>query len=444
MMNKADEVHFMLSRNYLWFLLSHFIKERYFLMKKMLSILLIIIGIYGIQRICAERTPAPLTKADLEKDYDFMWETLEKNYPFFELVYRKYGVNRKNMYSFYKQKLDALETCEVEVFYDFLTNCLNEFRFVGHLSVCDVETYNIFMDCYTDGPFARVLNSPEVVNTYEKMAAGKEKTPEDSNSKTDKPDSVFRLKYYEDVPVIELNSFYCTTEEEEEMKAQKVSELLKKCADSENIIIDLRHNPGGSTVVWEDGILPYLGRNEFTITAYSACINGEVNQTMFPINFETEKEYIQNQYVKYEVETYPISEIEKLSDLSGLPMEELNVLDFERFDFLIKTRMQFNMDYSENWKIKGKLWILVDSRTASAAIDMAYFFQRAGLATIVGPNQAGRVGGVILPPSHVCFSLPNSGILIQYNPYYILNPDGTCTELGMCPDIVVNDPVVFE
>lgn len=49
------------------------------------------------------------------------------------------------------------------------------------------------------------------------------------------------------------------------------------------------------------------------------------------------------------------------------------------------------------------------------------------------------MGGSLIAPAQVAMMLPNSGLIVQYSPYYVLNEDGSCAEFGIHPDIIADD-----
>ena len=211
-----------------------------------------------------------------------------------------------------------------------------------------------------------------------------------------------------------------------------------------DIVIDVRGNTGGMTRAWENAIFPSLAQDEIVITAYCACINGELNQNMFPVDLLTEHEYIKNDYVKYELTSVPISTILNSKSFQDISFENLCISDFERCDLFLETKLPIDIPEKSEWKIQGNLWIAVDEKTASAAFDLASMLQNAGVAKVIGPPDAGYAGGFSFPPSQSVMTLPNSNLIVRFEPYYILNRDGSCSDFGMLPDVVMENGKTLE
>ena len=75
----------------------------------------------------------------------------------------------------------------------------------------------------------------------------------------------------------------------------------------------------------------------------------------------------------------------------------------------------------------GKVWLLVDERTASAAQRVATLAQDSGFATLVGNTTRGVVGfGLFV-------TLPNSRIMVRYDPTFMTDRRGRPLEYGTIP-----------
>jgi hypothetical protein len=68
---------------------------------------------------------------------------------------------------------------------------------------------------------------------------------------------------------------------------------------------------------------------------------------------------------------------------------------------------------------QGKIWMLIDESGASAVQIVADFYRHNGFATFVGEPTRGMM------PSHwgsLLFPLPNTGLIIRYDPAFVINP----------------------
>lgn len=384
-----------------------------------------------------------LTSEEMKEDYEYMWKTLEENFPLFEAIERIVGIDREQVYTSYKEKCEKLPVTDVVDYYDLLNECLDEFEFVGHLSIADPSVYyaNVELDDRTKAEVKKLHNRSE--RTYEflqkELEEKAENFTETSQSVIDGNEKVIHVRHYEETPIIKIDSFWCSNDEDVKEMVQQLTGILHGEQDAEQIVFDLRGNRGGSTRVWEESILPYLGKDEICMTTYSARINGDMNQQKFPITVDEVNRIAVNSNVEYLVEPYAISQVLEIQEESDMEMSSLDISDLERCDVLLKTEMKVSIGEVADFNLDGDIVIFIDQYTASAATDMAWFFQNARLATIVGTENAGVRGAFSLPPSLSSFILPNSGLMVRYEPYYILREDGECAEFGMNPDFIINE-----
>lgn len=383
-----------------------------------------------------------LSKAEMLRDYEYMWETLEENFPLFEAIERNYGVDRREVYGRYREELEALESADLEEFYAFLGRCLGEFKQVGHLGVSSVSVFDIYRNLSRESgeevsEDTRVYLEEPVERAYtylkEKTDARKESLANEHGVAEE-----IQLNDFGGIPIIKISSFYCEDADDVREGTEKLLKCLSECRTSEDIVFDLRGNRGGNTRVWQN-MLPYLGKKEISYTTYAACIYGELNKKMIPVDLEYEKEYWSDESSFSKIESWPLDDAADMETLVDGPLEKLSESDLKRCDLLVRTDFTQKFEDEAEWTAEGKLWVLIDEHSASAAMNMAWVFQKAGLAEVVGPESAGFIGGLFLPPSQGNIALPQSGLVVRYQPYYIMNTDGSCSEFGMTPDVIEND-----
>ncbi len=97
-------------------------------------------------------------------------------------------------------------------------------------------------------------------------------------------------------------------------------------------------------------------------------------------------------------------------------MKALHASDIKRCGLFLKVTKRVTFTEEGRWAAKGKLWVFIDEHTASAAMDMAWILQKAGLATVLGPEDSEFIGGFLLPPAQASLMLPNSGLVVRYSP----------------------------
>lgn len=388
-----------------------------------------------------------LTPREMKEDYEYMWEVLEENFPLFEAAERIYGVNWEQVDMEYKEKCEQLPITDLIDYYELLKECLDQFEYVGHLSVATPYIYN-----YVSSVDSWIVEKyyDKSKKTYAFLQQELERQLAQAGKKVQKSMrsagvEAIQLCYYHEIPIIKISSFSCPDEEERDAMVQKLTAILRDEQDAKQIVFDLRGNGGGSTSIWEDSILPYLDREIIHMTTYSARINGEINQKMYPIDVDKINTISANEIEKIVIESYDISNGLPDQKMDGLDMDGIHISDLERCDLFLKTEWNVSIAHAEqigiepDFRLKGDIVIVIDQDTASSATDMAQVFQAAGLATIVGTENAGGTGGFSLPPSMISFCLPNSGLMVRYEPYYIFREDGECIEFGMKPDFIIEE-----
>ena len=81
----------------------------------------------------------------------------------------------------------------------------------------------------------------------------------------------------------------------------------------------------------------------------------------------------------------------------------------------------------------GKLYVLTNGGTFSAADDYADMVKRLHLGTLVGQNTGGGGCGYLIPPA---IRLPGSGMILRMEADLLLTPEGSFNELfGTEPDV---------
>lgn len=410
-----------------------------------ITIILIVTIIFGKSAVIHSDKPS---KKDLIEDYEYMWLMLEENYPLFEAAERYYKIDRKEIYTEYKNKILKEECTNLTEFYLLLSECLDEFHYMGHLSVVDVDLFELYKyiwdnDINANTKELKVFGEKRVEEAYRYLRQSLPFKP--VGEKEDKeyiPENDIYLDRFGNIPSIKIESFAATNVDDTIKMANKLSSVLKECRYESDVVIDLRGNTGGNTGVWERGFLPFLGRDKIITTSYYACINGDLNRDNYPIDFFEETEYrIMGKDTNsiYEIESFSIDNDTNIAGLAGIEMESLIGSDLRRCDLFLKVTHITEFLNKEEWGADGRFWCIIDRSTASAALNFALVLKKAGIATILGSESGGRIGGNLFFPSRTMVMLPNSGFVIQFCPYYVIDDNGDCTELGIQPDVIDSD-----
>lgn len=199
--------------------------------------------------------------------------------------------------------------------------------------------------------------------------------------------------------------------------------FYNKIVDYENLIIDVRNNRGGSTYVFEECIVSLLASEDIQYEVY-ALFNMGKNNSLYYTSYNpklleikiTEKDWIYN--TPYFKETYKQNKNPE--------------------DVIVKSKGTVK---KSNMSINycGKIWVLINEKSFSAADTFSSFCKITNFATTVGTETNGN--GITPIQDALClYSLPNSGIIIRYFPFMGFNADGSSNiESGTMPDIYTSD-----
>ena len=171
-----------------------------------------------------------------------------------------------------------------------------------------------------------------------------------------------------------------------------------------SVIIDLRNNYGGYTVLCEEYIYPYI---------FSDRIN--VKNKWYMLDSPN------NRCVKTE---------EPLRNILGLKFKQAE--DKPQRDNIGWLTSYENYEYNGKADIQPNVYVLVNNATGSAADSFTSALKSSDAVTVIGEN----TGGEGLADSFICDYLPNSGLVFVYMYGQAYNPDGTDNSLfGTAPDI---------
>jgi len=169
----------------------------------------------------------------------------------------------------------------------------------------------------------------------------------------------------------------------------------------ENLIIDIRGNLGGRSVV-VDSLMNFL-------------TNKPYNQ------YQKIETLISNDLKAYYKEKYP----EKYDEIKDLVIGE----SFSSSDEMV-------YPHNSKFRFSGKLFLLTDSKTSSAAATFAGVFKELKLGVIVGEE----TGGTIQYFGDFWFlSLPNTGLQFHISPKRFVQYGGKDLKRGVIPDFLISN-----
>jgi len=365
------------------------------------------------------------TYEQMLEDYDLLWLMLNENVPFAITAANNKGKSTKNIQNDYRDMIH--KDLSAQEFVDIIVKCINEFESLAHLKVVAEEPRNKYMQTLKSSPeIINVLKNPKSELLYNTLDLSMQYIYSNISQDTADIDNFEcideSIKAYisknDNTAYIRFNDFSLQSE-----KTSRFITFYKKIKDYDNLIIDVRNNPGGSTFVWKNCIVSLLALEDIQYDVY-AMFNMGQNSSLYYTTYNpellksiiTEKDWIYNtQYFK--------DTCRKNKALENVIVKSKATIK--------KSSMSINYE--------GKIWVLTDGNTYSAADSFTYFCKRTNFATTVGNRTKGN--GVSPIENLICFyALPNSGIIIRYFPFMGFNIDGSSnTESGDIPDIYTNE-----
>ena len=192
---------------------------------------------------------------------------------------------------------------------------------------------------------------------------------------------------------------------------EKIKSFLKEVEDYDKLIVDIRGNAGGSDEYWQR-IVELLIDEGHSAEYYSF--------------FKQKAKTAQDPFLVSGLTT-----IEFLDDkiLASFPEEV-------RTDFKYYKLNRIKIDPKEDVNFKGKIYLLVDEEVYGSAEKFAAFAKDTGFATLVGKNTGGGMTFEEVPIQN----MPYGGFIISYSRELVLNSDGTINmETGTSPHILVDN-----
>ncbi len=367
-----------------------------------------------------------LTPEQRLKDFDYLYEVLKENYPYFG-VSKRAGIDMEEAYQ--RLRGDIEQCSNDDEYFELLTQfCSNG---IGHLNVWGTRYFSL-MDNFKawsedNSRYKRlykVLDNEVSKVNYAKMQDYEQKKEQEQSQlkSVQQPQLQEQIKIFENVETqiikkdeiayIAIHTFDPNYYEESKTK---IFDFYKKVKDYPHLIIDLCDNCGGGMSYYNDLIVAPNITEPLTVPTYFFMKGGAINKTL--IDFDEVEE----------VEGLTVEPIENVPQLV-----RLNEEDKAEFDYFIK------QDYvieplGEEKQFKGKIWMLVNENNYSSSEYAAMFTKASGFATLVGRTTGGD--GIGIDPC--VFVLPESGFIVQYSAIYGTTSDGASSEeFGTTPDIL--------
>ncbi len=219
---------------------------------------------------------------------------------------------------------------------------------------------------------------------------------------------------------IRINSF--TFHEARKADYAKIDSFMHSSEGKyKKLIIDLRGNSGGAPKYWEEIFIERLIKEpcehiQYSIVKKEAFNSLNIYNSFVAFKYRKEIDYGRMEKIPFEEWPYK------------LPL----YIEQEEYYFLKNTK---KYEPFNSYPFDGKIYLLTDHDTFSAAEDFVKAAKEMDFATIVGAN---TLGGAAVSFAPWVFELPNSHIMIRMEIDMAFNDDGSVNEIyGTIPDHVL-------
>ena len=369
--------------------------------------------------LAKEENPKSLTKSEMVNDFEYLFEELKANYPFFEVLKRKYEIDFLENHDTYLKRVKE---------------CKNDGEFIKVLTeiMADLNNYHakIADSAYVDQTLAYYsqnwnqasiyyeflnLNRQVVRNRYglegaqSKASSGYIKRKQ-AEAVTSEESKNLSLESHGDLAILKIKQMGDLSNKEEDEKV--LDEFMRNKHMYKALVIDIRDNVGGNMEYWQNFLIPKLSKNPKQV----------VNHMFFK-----DSDKIRLQLMDDNLNMESLSNV----DISGIKLDHGE--DLKDFSYYIKDVIAIEPDESQKDNgYEGKIFLLVDEDVFSAAEGFASFIKHTEFATIVGTQTGGD--GITL--GVINSVLPNSGLVFTYTNTLGYDPTGEINEENpTTPDI---------
>ena len=392
------------------------------------------------------REPVILSTENLLEDFDYFTHTLEESFPFYGAAQRKFGIDLHRQKALARAEIERLDTTGndswiLSAFADILSrHIITPMRIMGHLQglwagssshkiqlalikwdgIFETSWYpNLYADHLHD-----VFTSPTALRYYGDALEGIDleqfiqdtlRTPVANNVTFDiiQPGSVAYMR---------MNAMPSANHAYDGALIAAFGETI---GGFEHFIIDLRGNRGGSAGNFLQNVIAPLIDEPATLFYYVFFKGGQHAMMFDDIYYRDLQWQLANGLLLHaDAPRFPVSDI--------LPsLTHANAEDFASLSYGFKREITVTPS-ANRWAFNGKIWILTDRYSISAAEISSAVAKESGFATLVGEPTGGAFGGY----TAAFINLPNTGIIMRYDYGYVTDLQGrSIEELGVAPDI---------
>jgi len=240
-----------------------------------------------------------------------------------------------------------------------------------------------------------------------------------SNEKIQIQDNLLLKELNSDTAYLKIKSFGY---EHIEKDGEKIQNFFKDSKGKyETLIIDLRGNIGGEIIYWAENLIKPFINEDKTLEVFTAVRKkfiSRMNRHLLYYRLFTSNDLLDRK-------TNDITNVKKIK------IEDLNPKDWNVYKITKLFKPKNTYDFN------GKIFILVDKDTISAADSYISAAKELGLGTVMGDNTSGWGNQYIQP---WIFSLPNSGLMFRMDVELAYNADKKESSIyGTSPDIYLQN-----
>ena len=354
-----------------------------------------------------------LSQKEKDEDYEFFWGFIKEGFPFTEVLERN-GVDLEKIKEEWQPKLKDIETkSQYLTFYGELCAEITQNKPVGHLHPIDYRYYNKVYKTYYPCVNKDGTENELIKDFYSAQPSGAWVRTIWNDVQRIEGITTYIVEEGK-IACLRIDSFSITDQEKRKKFLNDVKVFLEKTKDHKHLIIDITRNGGGDRYFW----------------MYITGLLLKDNAAFYRYGLYTENKYTKEllEYI-FKIGNIEIINKDKIPNVKNTNTAHKNGCKIRE---TIK-----KVDGITNSIDERKIWLLVSSKSHSAADQFAGFCRQTGFATVVGENTAGAGMSVIAP---LPIPLPKSGALILFDSTYALNTEGMSnTEFGTAPDIHVKD-----
>jgi len=372
-----------------------------------------------------------ITREQIIEDFDYMMAILDENFPFFDLTYRRHGVDiREEARRFRYILVDETLPIDAMIFEGLLfMEFVGAIHWVGHLRpLMSRSEYIRYMSAtinYPDTAWGRIFyerftahpSSAQFYGTFDESDFAEAQEQHEREIHT--PDD-FNIEVIEDghIAYIRVNRLF----DVQDIHRAILSDFYDQIADFNHLIIDIRGNTGSWPHAFHELItVPHI-RRPIQLDIVTFYKGGEYNLRFLDALFDPGFNGSAERPFHFYGESFAITD-EGIIGRNGRPLllgtQYLVWNDLVEFDYYIMG-FYYNLYPSSPDDLQsdfnGQIWLLTDWASGSGSEHVVALYKQENLAIIVGEQGL----GIFMCPTLLSnyFALPNTGIIIRYDVGY--------------------------